>query len=405
MIFKHLFAAGLIAFWPALAFGQGAVLQGGPWVAGHAPLYANPNGPQPFLGDSGPASGGALGLGLSELNITSRGNGNGPFPNSGTGPLKTHGCFFDTFATSPAGYHYLCFDSNAQGGGGLIAYGAANGAAQAPLYFSINNTLYQFPINGTGTGNVVGPNTSTQNGLPLWNNTAGTLLRDGSGQTIQGNYTFAGHMAMTGLATGTPANAQCLDASNNVITNPVNCSAGNVNAKVNFNGVNWTYTTPSPNSYVLFPFNTTAYNNGSIYVPNPGGPSAPVYSTANPPANTYFKPPAGAKQICFFGSVFSISGTSLGSGHNGVVKIIKDFTVNSSGVVQAGTDVGESQGFAYYGNTNAAWSLSTCDQPLNSNEYYGVFIDADGAGGSSGGDSITIGGNTIHTQINVVVVY
>jgi hypothetical protein len=61
------------------AVAQGTVLQGGPWAQGHAPQYINPNGPQPGIGDSGPAGGGGQGLGLSKLDVTSRGTGNGPF--------------------------------------------------------------------------------------------------------------------------------------------------------------------------------------------------------------------------------------------------------------------------------------------------------------------------------------
>jgi hypothetical protein len=43
-----------------------------------------------------------------------------------------------------------------------------------------------------GSGNVVGPGSSTNNGLPLWANTTGTLLKDGAGQTIAGAYTWSG---------------------------------------------------------------------------------------------------------------------------------------------------------------------------------------------------------------------
>lgn len=43
-----------------------------------------------------------------------------------------------------------------------------------------------------GSGNVVGPNPTTNNGLALWNGTTGTLLKDGPGRTVQGAYSWAG---------------------------------------------------------------------------------------------------------------------------------------------------------------------------------------------------------------------
>jgi hypothetical protein len=42
------------------------------------------------------------------------------------------------------------------------------------------------------SGSLIGPGSSTANGLPLWSNTAGTILKDGNGQTVAGTYTWSG---------------------------------------------------------------------------------------------------------------------------------------------------------------------------------------------------------------------
>lgn len=123
------------------AFGQGALLQGGPWTPGHAPMYvgSGQQGSQTVVQDSGPAGGGATGLGLGETLQVNRGAAG-----TGTGPLGTHNCEYDAPVASGS-YHYLCFDANAQGGG-LIAYGAGGTATALPLSIIINGVQYQFPF-------------------------------------------------------------------------------------------------------------------------------------------------------------------------------------------------------------------------------------------------------------------
>jgi len=53
----------------------------------------------------------------------------------------------------------------------------------------------------TASGTIIGPASSTLNGLPLWANTLGTQLKDGAGQTVAGAYTWSG--AQTYSATNT----------------------------------------------------------------------------------------------------------------------------------------------------------------------------------------------------------
>src|SRR5260221_10833841 len=101
---------------PAAAEAATAILQGGPWSAGHAPMYSSGGGSQPVAQDSGPAGGGAAGLGLDELLLVMRGTGTPPFSGTGTGPLGTNFCDYDAPITNPTGYHYLCFSPNGTGG-------------------------------------------------------------------------------------------------------------------------------------------------------------------------------------------------------------------------------------------------------------------------------------------------
>lgn len=99
-------------------------------------MYVGQGSSQAVVQDSGPAGGGGVGLGLSELLQVNR--------TTGTGPLNTHSCFYDNPITNPSGYHYLCFDANANGGG-LISYGAGGIAAPLPLSFLVNGVPLTTP--------------------------------------------------------------------------------------------------------------------------------------------------------------------------------------------------------------------------------------------------------------------
>lgn len=135
------------------AWGQATLLQGGPWVPGHAPMYGPGGSSQPVAIDSGAAKGGALGVGLGELGITARGTGTPPFVSQGTGPYGTNVCDYDAPTNNPTGYHYLCFSANASGG--LLAYGAGGIASPLPLQFIVNGITYPFPFSGGGSTNLI----------------------------------------------------------------------------------------------------------------------------------------------------------------------------------------------------------------------------------------------------------
>lgn len=130
----------IAALFPSLAWGQGTLLQGGTWTPGHAPMYVGQGGSQAVVQDSGPAGGGAVGVGLNEILAVARGTGTPPYVAQGTGPYGTNICDYDAPITNATGYHYLCFSPNSQGGG-LIAYGAGGTATALPLNLIVNGVL------------------------------------------------------------------------------------------------------------------------------------------------------------------------------------------------------------------------------------------------------------------------
>lgn len=168
----------VLVLWASPGVAQ-SPLWSGNYVPGHFVKQLSPG----VLGDSGPAAGGGPNGGLTELGIT----------NTGT-PL----CITDGPITGP--YHQLCLGANASGSA-VISSNAYLGASALPLQVIVNGTSYPFP--GTGTGNVMGPNSSTIGHLASFNNTLGTLLSDsgvaaslivtGPGSSVAGNIpTFSG---------------------------------------------------------------------------------------------------------------------------------------------------------------------------------------------------------------------
>lgn len=119
---------------PSIACAQGTLLQGGPTTSGHAPMYSTSGGAgsQPVVVDSGPASGGQAGLGLSEILQVNR-------TTSGTGQNGAHTCFYSAPATTAAGGYVLCLDALA-GTGGLISFSNFGTAPQLPLNIVVNGS-------------------------------------------------------------------------------------------------------------------------------------------------------------------------------------------------------------------------------------------------------------------------
>lgn len=122
------------------ALAQGSLLQGGPWAPGHAPMYVGQGGSQAIVQDSGPAGGGAVGVGMSEGLYAARGTGTPPYVGQGTGPFGSNWCDYDAPTTNATGYHVLCLSPDASGNVGLLSFGNAGGAAAIPFDLNINGT-------------------------------------------------------------------------------------------------------------------------------------------------------------------------------------------------------------------------------------------------------------------------
>ena len=136
---RFLTAAALLIALPASA--QQAVLQAGPITPGHVPAYISA-GSQPVVIDGGPASGGNVGVGVSEIGMVA--------PSSPTGEFGTNFCDYDA-PVSSGSFHYLCFSANAGGNGPEIAVGAGGSASSLPLTFYVNGALMEPVIAATGT--------------------------------------------------------------------------------------------------------------------------------------------------------------------------------------------------------------------------------------------------------------
>jgi hypothetical protein len=196
--------AALVLASPALA--QQALLQAGPWDGSHVPMYVGPGGNfgQPILQDSGPAAGGAAGVGLSELGLTVQGTGTPPYANAGTGPFGANVCDYDAPKTNATGYHYICLSPNAQGGESIIA-GAGGAAAQLPLQFIANGVVT--PIGGLISS------VANSDGTLTISPTTGVVIASlalGHANTWSGVQTFGANDLVLGGVTGS---TQCLHAS------------------------------------------------------------------------------------------------------------------------------------------------------------------------------------------------
>ena len=136
---RFLTAAALFIALPVSA--QQAVLQAGPITPGHVPAYISA-GSQPVVIDGGPASGGNVGVGVSEIGMVA--------PSSPTGQFGTNFCDYDA-PVSSGHFHYLCFSANAGGNGPEIAVGAGGSASSLPLTFFVNGALMEPVIASMGT--------------------------------------------------------------------------------------------------------------------------------------------------------------------------------------------------------------------------------------------------------------
>lgn len=220
----RLFVAAL-ALVPALAYGQGAVLQGGGFTPGHVPQYVG-SGNQAVIQDGGTAAGGQAGVNPSEFALTARGTGTAPYSAQGSGPNGTISCLYDAPITNPTGYHYFCMSPNGQGGQALISIGPGGTASPLPMTMILNGTSYAFPgafsgltigvtgITGATTGNclyvngvVLGQQPCAQNiavgSTVIGSGTPNGLLYDNAG--VLGNLATANSGVLVTSAGGLPS--------------------------------------------------------------------------------------------------------------------------------------------------------------------------------------------------------
>ena len=170
---------------PAAACAQSQpVFQSGTMIPGHLAKFQT-NG---LIGDVG----GTLGDPVF-------GRGVGPFAildGSGSPNLPGIGLCLDSAVTGDA-HNALCAGHDASSNA-LITVDSYGGLADKDLIFRINGASYTFP--GSGAGTVLGPDTTTINEPVVWNNTAGTLVKDGLGVAIvhTGDFAVVGTTALTG---------------------------------------------------------------------------------------------------------------------------------------------------------------------------------------------------------------
>ncbi len=207
-------ALAFIALLLASQAHAASVLQGGNTTPGHVPTYSGTSS-QPVVTDGGGSGGGALNINPGELGITSRSPTNVyPSAASGNGPDFEHWCMYDAPTNNATGYHYLCLDPNAAGGG-LISYGHGGTASSLPMQFRINGVTYQFPFSISG---ILGPPTTTVGDFMVWNNTTGTLASDypaGSGVLTALGIAVgsAGGPVVNGGTLGTPSSGTLTNAT------------------------------------------------------------------------------------------------------------------------------------------------------------------------------------------------
>lgn len=126
----------------------------------------------------------------------------------------------------------------------------------------------------TASGTIVGPGSSTLNGLPLWANTAGTQLKDGAGQTIAGNYTWGGTQTYSAVNT---FNANATFNSTSTFTGVATLTAPVITGHPTIEGVTSTGATGSGK----FVFDTTpTIASPTLTTPALGTPASGVLTNA-----------------------------------------------------------------------------------------------------------------------------
>lgn len=182
-LFRRGMIALVLALLPGLALAQKQpVYQSGTWSA-HDAVKAATNG---LAHRAGGISGDANGRGINPFAVT-----------------DSKGLGFCTHSAATTGaYNALCFGHDSSGNG-LITLDSYAGAAQGTLKCRVNGNTYDC-LGAGGGGNVTGPGSSVVANIAAWNNTGGTLLRDGLIGINAYSGVVTGQSATGNIAAGTP---------------------------------------------------------------------------------------------------------------------------------------------------------------------------------------------------------
>ena len=389
------------AFLPiSAAWPQGAVLQGGPWTPGHVPMYVGQGTSQPIVQDSGPAGGGGIGVGLSELLLVARGTGTPPYAGQGSGPFGTNFCDYDAPTTNATGYHFLCFSANAQGGG-LIAAGAGGTASPLPLQFNINGTSYPFvPIAAGTPGGIAYYPTALSIGSSGAIPANAPVLGGGSGAPVAG--TRSGNTTDFATVSGSLTLGHCItaDAAGNLL------DSGSSSCGVTITGTPLLGYVPIGNGTTgawKLPFprlDRQASKGGSVQV-------GPYPTTATGAAN--FGPSAGQTSVDFVtvGQIYRIR-------QDGTVNAVKFYLPATTSIAAAYVKIWRAQGTAYdlVGSSNISASITagtnaiTLATPIAGvlkGDYVGLRLEFAPGGAAAQNLFASVAANTTNDNVATVV--
>lgn len=183
----------LLAPGAALAQGQ-PMYQSGTVTPNHL-LKSAGNGQQM---DAGGTAGDANGKGVSPFSIT-----------------DSLGLGLCSNSAATGGQHYEFCLGHDSSGNALLSVSANGGAAERTAYLVKNGASYEIPFVGQGSGNMVGPNSSTVDNLACFNNVSGTLTKVCDTTSSR----FKGTTALSGLQTvNTPTTGRFGGYAQNLIT-------------------------------------------------------------------------------------------------------------------------------------------------------------------------------------------
>lgn len=332
-----------------------------------------------------------------------------------------------------AGRNTVCIGTTTNGSSFISSQNYGTATAQ-PLCLNVNGS--SVCIGGTTGGSLVTTTLpSTNNTVPCWVNTVGTLGPCNFGAaTLFGNpsglsaapapftipsLTARGapdanndkipiYDAASGtikyvtpglIASSATAGVSSLGAVTGAITLASELSMSGQQLKltipprgasVNLNNVIEAWIPPNPNLYHLFIANAVKYNQGSLF--------ASVSATG-----AAFVPPNGTHLINLVAQTWFTSGVTASG--NMVTKWIKNATVDVNNNLTIGSGVDVCAGIGNpsdFGSGTAIVRADCYDQPSNG-DYYNLFMFIDST--ALGAATVVLDGNPAHTYVQATVIY